>query len=93
MLATAAACSVHAVQIGFVERCSVPASVIRIEGAIEEYFNDVRKQAAVFVFDIRAASPSLSREWLCLALCALRLSAWLIVGVRSSVRLPPPRRH
>lgn len=51
-LASAAARSVHPVQAGFVGRRSMLSSVLRAEGAVEEFLYDLRQWVGVFFFDI-----------------------------------------
>lgn len=58
-------------------------SVLRIEGAVEEFLFDMRQSVGVFLFDIAAAFPSLSHEWLWEALHALRIPHWRVATARA----------
>lgn len=83
VFAEVASTTVHTAQTGFVKRRSMLESVLRIEGATEECLFDTRKSVGVILFEIEAAFPSWSHEWLWEALCSLRMPPWLIAAVKA----------
>lgn len=74
-------CCVHSVQTGFVGGRSMLESVLRIEGAIEEYLYHEGRQCGVFLFDVAAAFPSIAQDWLWMVLRAMNVPPWRLAAI------------
>lgn len=75
--------TVHAVQIGFVRRRAMLTSVLRLEGAVEAYSYGRCDEVGLFLFDVVAAFPSVTREVMWRVLHATHLRSDLARAVPS----------
>jgi hypothetical protein len=82
-LAEVAKIVVHPRQRGFVQGRSLVDNVLEVEGYAQSYTIAEAENPAIFLFDLMAAFPSLSHQWLFVVLAKMRIPKGIIRALKA----------
>ena len=82
-LAEVAKIAVHPRQRGFVQGRSLVDNVLEVEGFAQSYTIADAENPAIFLFDVMAAFPSLSHQWLFVVLAKMRIPKGIIRALKA----------